>query len=419
MRRINVAIEKLECANGVLVGGVPAIKNAVNGLVAANNTINRGVVIFGDSITSNNSSSIQSLDSNYNVGYFIVANTLMGSPFDLIQNAGVGGDTTSDMLSRVQTDVIDLNPEICIILGGTNDLLASRAVQLISDDLKVIYEQILKSGITPVICTVPSSSGMGSEQSWNELNQFIINYAYDNNIIIADFASSITDVNVATFPYHVSQATKDGTHPSKIGALLMGRDLALALSVLKTSNYTPPSSNNNSSNLISNTLFTGSAGTSAGNVSGTIPDSWGVSDLTSDINTSIVASVINKGSYNSLSIIQSNTGSLATTTDIFQVITSGVVSGLVVNPYIELNIDAINFEKLEVSISVRDVSNVTLFTSRFFQNNDNVIVPSYEFDGKIKIPSFELPTGSDDILIEIYVTMKEGVLLISKPALMI
>lgn len=28
-----MAIEKLECASGVLVGGVPAIKNAVNGLV--------------------------------------------------------------------------------------------------------------------------------------------------------------------------------------------------------------------------------------------------------------------------------------------------------------------------------------------------------------------------------------------------
>lgn len=61
------------------------------------------IVFFGDSITE-----MYDLDKHYD-GL-------------TVYNRGISGDTTSGMLARLQTNVIDLAPSKVIILGGANDL---------------------------------------------------------------------------------------------------------------------------------------------------------------------------------------------------------------------------------------------------------------------------------------------------------
>jgi lysophospholipase L1-like esterase len=51
-------------------------------------------------------------------------------PDDNVVNLGVGGDTTEQVLERLQ-DVIDLAPETVIIMVGTNDLAWKRTVEQI------------------------------------------------------------------------------------------------------------------------------------------------------------------------------------------------------------------------------------------------------------------------------------------------
>ena len=48
-------------------------------------------------------------------------------------NAGVGGNTTKDLLVRIDRDVIDLNPDLVIVMVGTNDMLNSRKMVSYSD----------------------------------------------------------------------------------------------------------------------------------------------------------------------------------------------------------------------------------------------------------------------------------------------
>lgn len=45
--------------------------------------------------------------------------------FDDIVNAGVVGDKASDMLARLDADVIDLSPDVCVIMAGTNEMAAA------------------------------------------------------------------------------------------------------------------------------------------------------------------------------------------------------------------------------------------------------------------------------------------------------
>ena len=97
------------------------------------------VVFFGDSITD-----IWHLED-----YF------PGKPY---VNRGIGGQTTQQMLVRFRQDVINLEPEVVIILAGTNDIagntgpmriedieadLASLADLARTNNIKLIYSSVL------------------------------------------------------------------------------------------------------------------------------------------------------------------------------------------------------------------------------------------------------------------------------------
>ncbi|WP_319481345.1 GDSL-type esterase/lipase family protein [uncultured Draconibacterium sp.] len=41
-------------------------------------------------------------------------------------NAGVAGNTSTDLLARIERDVISLNPDLVIVMVGTNDMLNSK-----------------------------------------------------------------------------------------------------------------------------------------------------------------------------------------------------------------------------------------------------------------------------------------------------
>src|SRR6266581_4453989 len=97
------------------------------------------VVFFGDSIT----------DTWHLDEYF------PGKPY---VNRGIGGQTTPQMLVRFRQDVINLQPKVVVILGGTNDIAGNTGPMQLADieadfaslaqlaranDIKVIYSSIL------------------------------------------------------------------------------------------------------------------------------------------------------------------------------------------------------------------------------------------------------------------------------------
>lgn len=81
------------------------------------------IVFFGDSITE-----MYDLQSHFKDA--------------TIYNRGISGDTTTGMLNRVKTNVIDLAPSKVFFLGGANDLNTGMSVSKIADNIFSILSKI-------------------------------------------------------------------------------------------------------------------------------------------------------------------------------------------------------------------------------------------------------------------------------------
>ena len=67
---------------------------------------------------------------------------------------GVSGQNTTQMLSRFQEDILDLNPQVVVIMGGTNDLAQGVTKDQIVANIAAMAEMADAAGIKVVICTV-------------------------------------------------------------------------------------------------------------------------------------------------------------------------------------------------------------------------------------------------------------------------
>lgn len=85
---------------------------------------NKKIVFFGDSITDSN----RRLNPKYPMGFGFVS--MVDTDYSInhsyanitLINQGVSGDKTEELLARINQDVIELNPDVVILLIGINDI---------------------------------------------------------------------------------------------------------------------------------------------------------------------------------------------------------------------------------------------------------------------------------------------------------
>jgi lysophospholipase L1-like esterase len=85
-----------------------------------------GIVFVGDSITE---------------GWNSLQHDFAGLPLKVV-NRGIGGDTTPNLLYRLQEDVLALHPRALVVLIGTNDLGEHTVPSDIADNLRVFHQRI-------------------------------------------------------------------------------------------------------------------------------------------------------------------------------------------------------------------------------------------------------------------------------------
>lgn len=133
---------------------------------------------------------------------------------------GIGGQTSAHMLVRFQSDVIDLHPQVVVIMAGTNDVA--------HNDFWVAPEQVVNNvismctlakanGIIPIISSIPPCTSFVWRTEIKDAGQTIVNinkslkaYAEANNIVYVDYHSALADENMG-FPKALSE---DGCHPN-------------------------------------------------------------------------------------------------------------------------------------------------------------------------------------------------------------
>jgi len=169
------------------------------------------VVFFGDSIT----------DSWHLDEYF------PGKPY---VNRGISGQTTPQMLVRFRQDVIDFQPQVVIILAGTNDIALNTgpmSLEEIQANYKSLAElarvhniSVVFSSVLPVHNYTPESQytfPLRSSEKILQLNQFLRRYCEAGNCVYVDYFNAMVDEKGLL----KKELAEDGLHPNAAGYRVM------------------------------------------------------------------------------------------------------------------------------------------------------------------------------------------------------
>jgi lysophospholipase L1-like esterase len=141
-------------------------------------------------------------------------------------NRGISGQTTPQMLVRFSQDVIQLNPDIVVILAGTNDIAENTGpitIENIARNIISMAQLARANNIEPVICTLLPAE----KYYWNrradpkqkipKLNALLREYCSKNNIGFVDYYSAMVDSKLRLN----QKFTEDGIHPNLHGYNVM------------------------------------------------------------------------------------------------------------------------------------------------------------------------------------------------------
>jgi acyl-CoA thioesterase I len=139
----------------------------------------------------------------------------------LLHNAGVPGDLTSGMLSRLDRDVLSYSPNVMFLLGGTNDLGHYVSQTTIIANLKAIVVKAKAKGIRVFLITVPPNSSSAMTGSIDSLNAAIQHLANSYTLYLIDIHTPLSGSNGLI----ASKYTVDGLHFNAAGAQLVANTI--------------------------------------------------------------------------------------------------------------------------------------------------------------------------------------------------
>ena len=142
-------------------------------------------------------------------------------------NRGIGGQTTPQMLIRFKPDVIDLEPDIVVILAGTNDIAGNTGpsnVKMITDNIFSMAElarahqiKVILSSILPVFEYEWAKEIKDVPATIDSVNDELKKYVNDHGLVYLDYFSSMVDERKGLNKDY----TYDGVHPNQDGYILM------------------------------------------------------------------------------------------------------------------------------------------------------------------------------------------------------
>lgn len=153
----------------------------------------------------------------------VVPEFFKGKPY---VNRGIGGQTTPQMLARFRQDVIELDPDVVVILAGTNDIAGNTGPISLEDifgNLVSMTELARANGIRVVLSSVlpaydyPWSPGLSPNEKIPELNRMIRNYAEKEGIVYLDYFQAMADEKNGL----KDEYGTDGVHPNLMGYKVM------------------------------------------------------------------------------------------------------------------------------------------------------------------------------------------------------
>jgi lysophospholipase L1-like esterase len=147
---------------------------------------------------------------------------------------GISGQTTPQMLLRFRQDVIDLEPDVVVILAGTNDIAGNTGPMTLVEIHGYIVSMcelahaneinIVLSSVLPAY-EYPWKKEVQPAEQIVELNKMLQKYALANGITYLDYFTHMADRKNSL----KEKYTYDGVHPNRAGYIKMSELLKQAL----------------------------------------------------------------------------------------------------------------------------------------------------------------------------------------------
>jgi len=145
-------------------------------------------------------------------------------------NRGISGQTTGQMLGRMQQDVVNLKPAVMVLLAGTNDIARGISLDAIQYNITMIATLADAAKIKPVFASVlpVHDYNMAQNPAWEvtkrrpmetirALNQWLLAFCQRRNYRYLDYFSSLVDSS----GYLQKDLADDGLHPNAAGYRIM------------------------------------------------------------------------------------------------------------------------------------------------------------------------------------------------------
>ena len=187
------------------------------------------IVFFGDSITDceRNRNDEKSLGNGY---VKVLADKLRPIYPDMdieLINKGVSGNEVCDLLARVRSDVIDLNPDAVVIMIGINNVIhkfkygKELNLKQFESDLTELLERLKEAGIAVIFLDpflLPAPDKLRMRKIFDEELKIIDRVASE---ICDEFVAYDEMFNgiVQSIPY--TEYSADGVHPTHRGSRLI------------------------------------------------------------------------------------------------------------------------------------------------------------------------------------------------------
>lgn len=278
-------------AGYISTGGTSATKTALGvkldkaeALTTYDKPFRNTAILFGTSLENQGNGGPDTLDpadatAVNSRGWFTWANGYLGQRFKLIRNAGIGGNTSTQMLARIQADVIAYDPEWVFIGGPANDPSTDFTAATTIANYTAILDAL--AGRRIVMLNHPPRIEINTaarRKSVSQINEWIrLLPETRKNVIVVDVWRVLAD------PATGSPATGmavDGTHYTTAGAQRVGAAVAAVIAPLSTPRPRRVLGALDPRNCIGNPSFTGGTGWASLGTSGAtityeaIPDTW-------------------------------------------------------------------------------------------------------------------------------------------------
>ena len=135
---------------------------------------------------------------------------------------GIGGQTSSQMVLRMMSDVVALKPRAVHIMAGTNDIAGNTGPmtpEMTQNNIRAMSDIARREGIRVLLASIPPAGsfpwrpGLETRKPIAAMNQWLKRYAQDSGAVWVDYWPALNDGTGAIKPGLAS----DGVHPTVAG----------------------------------------------------------------------------------------------------------------------------------------------------------------------------------------------------------